>query len=265
MPAHPQIQQRRHQVARARNRRKRRWRLYLPLSLLALGALAFWVVFYSPLLDVDEVEVTGLNRTRPEQVSAITDQLLGDPLVTADMKGVRRLILELPWVGAAEVSRSWRRGTVYVDIRERTPVAVLLRADSYLLLDIDGRVLQSQPEQEQHLLIESSDWTESPSGRYEAAVPALQVAQELAKHPQLVTQVASVNETTSKTASGTSTHLFLKLANSGWVDLKDTRELTAKLNSVETFLAHSQVDCGQILNVDSPVAPAIREGALCDQ
>ena len=257
MSAHPQIQQRRRQVAGARRKRQLRRRLYLPLLLLALGALAFWLVFHSPLLDVDAVKVTGLDRTNPDQVAEITDQLLGDPLVTADLASARRFIAELPWVGAVEVSRSWRKGTVYVDILERKPVAVLQREGSYLLLDLEGRVLQSQTGTGGQLLIESSDWNESPAGQYEAAQAALQVAQELARHPQLASQVVSVSETTGD--------LFLKLKGSGWVYLNDTRELAAKLNSVETFLAHSQVECGKILDVNSPVALAIREGALCQQ
>ena len=255
MSVQPQMQQRRRQAAGARNRRRIRWWLYLPLSLLALGGLAFWVVFHSPLLDVDEVKVTGLNRTDPKQVADITDQLLGDPLATADLEGARRYILDLSWVRDAEVTRSWRKGTVYVDILERTPVAVLQREGSYLLLDIDGRVLQSQRQPGQHLLIESSDWQAAPSGLYEDAQAALQVVQDLAQQPKLATQVASVSET----AGG----LYLQLHGSGWVYLNDTRQLAAKLNSVATFLAHSPVECGKILNVDSPEAPAVSEGAPC--
>ena len=225
------------------------------MTLLALGGLAFWLVFYSPALDVDEVRVAGLNHTDLAQVAAITDQLLGDPLVTADLDGARKLILELPWVQAAELSRSWRKGIVHIDILERTPVAVLLRDGSYSLLDREGRVLQRQAEPGKHLLIESSDWQRAASGHYESAVGALQVAEEVAKHPKIMAQLASISETSGD--------LFLKLMGDGWVYLNDARDLPAKMKSVETFLEHTAIPCGKILDVNSAVAPVIREGALC--
>ncbi len=253
---HPKIKERRQKVAGAKNKRKLRRKLYPPLIVLLLGGLALWLLFYSPFLDLNEVRVSGLANTDPQAISQITDQLLGDPLITANIDDARKHILELPWVQDVEISRSWGAGLLSVTILERTPIAVIATQGGYHLLDIEGKILATPTTPSNFPRIESSELTKTTTGWYEGAIPALAVAEELVKNPQVFSKVDSI------TLQGND-KLFLRLKTGGWVYLNDTRELDSKIRSIEAVLSQVPISCTEILDVNSPLSPVVTDSHDC--
>lgn len=251
---HPKMQSRRRKVSGAKNRRRLRWRLYPPLILLALAGLAVWLLLYSPFLDLNEVRISGLGQTDPSRISEITDQLLGDPLLTANIDDARDLIAELPWVQDVEISRSWRNGRLDISVIERTPVAVVLSDAGYDLVDIEGKILDTLGEAGGFLVVEGIG--EAAASGYLNSDAALEVARELAQAPQLSQEVGAVVQDEAG-------KIFLRLNSGGWVYLNDTRELSSKLRSAETVLAQADLVCSEMLNVDSPLSPVVTKDHLC--
>lgn len=135
----PRLAERRAAVERDEGRAKRR-RLVVLAALLAVP-LALWWIVQSPLVDVDRVEVHGLDRVGR---SAAVDALAipeGAPMFFVDEQAAADRIEALPWVATADVRRSWP-GSIVIDITERSPIAIALAApDSWVMVDADGRVL----------------------------------------------------------------------------------------------------------------------------
>jgi cell division protein FtsQ len=92
--------------------------------------------------EVRRVDVRGVKHLNElkvyERVLAERDQ----PMPLVDLDAVRASLLELSWVEDARVSRQLP-DTLVVDIVERTPHAVLRRADRLVLIDSTGHELEA--------------------------------------------------------------------------------------------------------------------------
>ncbi|WP_091121230.1 cell division protein FtsQ/DivIB [Nocardioides terrae] len=112
----------------ARRQWRRRWLawrrvLAVAVVLAAIGTAA-WVVWFSTLLSVQSVQVSGVSTLRPGQVRRVAHVEIGDPLVSVDLGAVHARIAALAAVDHVEVSRQWP-DQVRIEITERTPVAVV--------------------------------------------------------------------------------------------------------------------------------------------
>ena len=136
----PRLRARRIEVRREEGRRRLR-RLGMLAGVVVAVALAF-AVTRSPILDIDRVEVTGAEHTRPVTVRAAAGLARGDALLYADLRTARRAVEALPWVAAARVTRHWP-GTVRIVIEERVAAGVLpAEGGGWVVADGDGRVLE---------------------------------------------------------------------------------------------------------------------------
>ena len=135
----PRLRARRIAVKRQRgHRRLRRLLVSLTVVGLAFGAL---VLSRSSLLDVDRIDIYGLDRVSRRSAEEALGLEVGAPLLTVSTASLERSLEELPWVDDALVQRGWR-GTLTVEITERRPVALALTApDEWVLVDGYGRVL----------------------------------------------------------------------------------------------------------------------------
>lgn len=131
-----------------RRRRARRWvlwrRVLLVLAGAALVAAGIWLVFYSSVLSVKGVEVTGTTVLTASDVRAVAEVPLGGPLATADLDAVRARVEDLAPVASVEVSRGWP-DQVHIDVTERTAVAVVSREGMWQGMDAEGVLFRSFP------------------------------------------------------------------------------------------------------------------------
>lgn len=90
--------------------------------------------------EVKRVEVRGLRNIDEQQVyeKALVERDRAMPLV--DLESLRRELLELSWVKDARVSRQLP-DTLVIDIVERSPHAVLRKADRFVVIDETGHEL----------------------------------------------------------------------------------------------------------------------------
>ena len=95
----------------------------------------------SPLLDLDRVEVEGVEHTSADAVRQASGLELHLALTDLDLAGARAGVAALPWVGEVHVARRWP-ATAVVRVVERIPAAVVRTPDGVVLVDKSARVLE---------------------------------------------------------------------------------------------------------------------------
>lgn len=127
----------------ARRQWARRWVTWkyvvVALLLVALVAGAIWLVFFSSVLAVKVVEVTGEHRLSEAEVRTVADVAEGEQLARLDLDRVRSRVQALALVRDAEVTRRWP-GTVRIELEERVAIAVVDIGGRLRGLDVDGVV-----------------------------------------------------------------------------------------------------------------------------
>ena len=131
----PRISRRRRAVARTKKRRS-------IVRLLVAGgvALAVWVAFFSPLLAIKEVTLSGAKRTTADEVARAVDLDSSDNLLLLRTDDVTAAVKKLPWVKSVSVDRMLF-GTVKVTVTERKPAMAVALGEQRYLIDRRGRVL----------------------------------------------------------------------------------------------------------------------------
>lgn len=130
----------REEAARAPGRRARRTALVVVLLAAGVVAAATWLVFFSPVLGVDRVEVTGNSGIPDEVIRRAAGVAEGEPLAAVDVAAVRARVAALPPIEWAGVDRGWP-GTLRIRVRERTPIAVAVVGGRAALVDRFGVVV----------------------------------------------------------------------------------------------------------------------------
>lgn len=137
---------RRSRRAFARRQWGRRWLRWRPAlaGLLLVGALtgAVWLVWFSQLLAVSSVRVTGTDGLPTAEVLSVAGVAEGTPLARVDVEAVRTRVQAIADVREATVLREWPH-TVVIDVAEREPVAVVDIGGRLRALDEDGVVFDS--------------------------------------------------------------------------------------------------------------------------
>lgn len=134
----PRIRRRRIEVRREAGRRRLRL-LGGTAAVLALLGGAYGAT-RSPLLDVEDVRVTGAVGTSRDGIAA-AGLRPGRPMTDIDPGAAARRLEALPWVSRARVERQWP-DTVSVRIVERSATAAAaLPEGGWALADAHGRVL----------------------------------------------------------------------------------------------------------------------------
>ncbi|MFD9892325.1 cell division protein FtsQ/DivIB [Amycolatopsis sp. NPDC059027] len=127
------------------NRRKeirRRW-VALLIVLTVIGGV--YLLFFSSLLGVKNVEVVGAKSVSADQIRAAAGVPDGKPMLRVDVDGIRDSIAELSGIATVEVSRSWPN-TVEIAVTERTAIAFFDSGpggDGFHLVDGGGVVFKT--------------------------------------------------------------------------------------------------------------------------
>lgn len=107
---------------RSRAGRRRRWiRIAIAfLAVVAAGAL-IWLIWFSSVLAVKDVEVAGRTTLKQQQVLRAAQVPIGRPLARVDIDAIEGRVSALNRVDTVEVSRSWPH-TLSIQIVERKSV-----------------------------------------------------------------------------------------------------------------------------------------------
>ena len=109
--------------------------------LLVAGGLLAW---FSPLMSVREIEVSGLSTVNQEQVLTALDVPEGTPLLRVDLDAAAARVAALPRVARVGVDRHYP-SQLSVSVTERVPEVFLDKPDGTHLLDATGVEFANAP------------------------------------------------------------------------------------------------------------------------
>ena len=120
---------------------RKRWLIAAALAAVVLSIGT--IILAAGTFEVDRIHFSGLHQVSYDEAYRAAGIRAGDFMGTLDAGDGEQSLEELPWIADARIRRRWP-ATVEVDVVERTAVALALAAPgSWVLIDIDGRILTS--------------------------------------------------------------------------------------------------------------------------
>ena len=170
----------------------RRWPWFLALVLVGafLGG-AVYAVFFSPLLALKSVAVTGAPDAVIVKVQAVVDVPTGTPLARVDLDDIAAQVEAVPEIADVEVSRGWP-DTLSIALTPMVPVAVTSANGQFWLLDAAGDPYLSVPAPPAGLITIA---LVAPGAQDQSTVAALDVIAALT--PDFRAQVLSLSARTA--------------------------------------------------------------------
>ncbi|HAY51985.1 MAG TPA: hypothetical protein DCY30_08165 [Acidimicrobiaceae bacterium] len=247
----PRIQSRRIDVMRAKGRRRLRL-LLLIIAVLSLGVGGYFLS-KSSLFDVDEIVIEGVSIELEGEVIEAADINKGKPLLEVDSSSSSKRIEAIPWVREARISRSWG-GTITIRVSTREPVAAFLSEEGWVVVDIEGRVLDKEDELPYDLLPIEEEVGSLSIGEWapEQVIPLIQVAGTIST--ELTGDVSSIKG---------GNQIELLLFGGGKILFGDSSDIEEKALAAATIL--SQVDQSSVLHIDvrAPLTPVLCRDPSC--
>ena len=255
----PRLRARR--IAVRKDAGRRRLHRLVILVLAAVLALAAVIVLESPILDVDEIAVSGARATDPAVVTETAGVDIGSALLLADLDAVQRRVEALPWIEEATVERDLPGGVI-IDVIERTPAAVVAAGDVAMLVDPDGHVVSDAAPASlpaglspfpPFVRVVTDQAPPGPGGRIDRALlDAVALAERLRGNPANVVAAVHLEPT-----------LRLELAGGGIVDLGDGEAIDSKVDAFRTIHARVDQACIEVLDLRVPTRPVLTRDEPC--
>jgi cell division septal protein FtsQ len=104
------------------------------------GYTATTLVLHASALQVRRISVHGNVRISSGEVKAIVDGLRGTSIITADLPGYRRRLMESPWIADVALRRVLP-STVEIFVSERRPVGLCRLGSALYLIDPSGTLI----------------------------------------------------------------------------------------------------------------------------
>ena len=127
-----------------RRRRIRSWPIAIGAAAVALGLYVAYrtaaIVAASDALTISRITVSGNHRMSRGEALALLADARGVSMVTVDLEGWRRKLLQSPWVADASIRRVLP-GTLAVAITEREPMAIGRIDGRLYLIDRNGTIV----------------------------------------------------------------------------------------------------------------------------
>lgn len=244
----PRIKRRRIEVLRSEGRKRLRT-FAAAFGVVALVAAAAGAT-RSPLLDVDYVDVVGIEHTPRQELLAVTGLDDHPLLIDLDTEELAVAARRLPWVATAKAVKQWP-GTVRFEITERVATAVVrTETGQWALADVEGRILDVLAERPPGLPAISKAGLPGAPGTAlakEAAAP-LEVAAALP---------AAVRDKVGEVVAADGGTIELNLWPSGTVRLGPPDQLPAKMEALATMLTKADLRRLSVLDLRVPSAPVL--------
>jgi cell division protein FtsQ len=110
-------------------------------SLVLLGYMAYQYSQRAPLLNVGEIRIMGCLHATESELLRLAQIDFKDSLVHLNLQELSSRLTQHPWVENARVQRDWSRKALIIEVKERTPQALILFEELYFV-DQHGEVFK---------------------------------------------------------------------------------------------------------------------------
>ena len=230
-------------------RRLTRQRIWLAAGVVGSTALLGWLLLVSPVLalDLSQVRLEGQGTVvDAAALAAVVEPHAGTPLPRLDTVALRRAVLDVPGVRAAEVTREWPHGLL-VTVISREPVAAVPQDDGgFALLDVEGIQVGRSAVPPAKLPVISVP-LDDPDARAMTAV--LTVLQQLPD--DLAAQIATASADSQDTVS-------FGLRDGATVEWGSADQTALKVTVLATLRAAPASQTASVFDVSAPTWPITR-------
>lgn len=137
--------QARHDLRRQKRIREQKIRRYTFFTVLGVIAILI-VMFLTPLFNIKTVNVVGNVKLTEEQIFTEIGDYTGRNLFSARSRSIKKKISKFAYTEKVTVKKKPFPPTLTVEITERTPAVQIAYAESYIVIDRDGRILEKTAE-----------------------------------------------------------------------------------------------------------------------
>jgi len=119
---------------------KRGRKFGVTLLVLLLVGTSGWLLGWSSLLNVEQIQVVGVAADSPlksDAIIALSGIRIGESMARLSGASVKRGLVQLPRVGSVSLIRHWPHRVVLV-IKERVPAAAIVKGNQFQLIDSGG-------------------------------------------------------------------------------------------------------------------------------
>ena len=133
--------QKRHSRRQQKRRRAQLIRRTVSLGLLGIILLCI-IVFFTPLLNIRSVTISGNSKIETDQIEQKLGVLTGENLLLTRTGKIEEDILTLAYVDKVSAKRGLFPPSITIEITEREPLAYIVHNNSFVTIDICGRILE---------------------------------------------------------------------------------------------------------------------------
>ena len=114
--------------------------LVVVLLTVFLTAVAGWLLGWSSILTVKQIEVVGVSANSPiksESIIALSGIRINEPMARLSGASVERELAQIPRIKSISLLRHWPH-TVVLVIQERVPTAAIVKGNEFQLIDSES-------------------------------------------------------------------------------------------------------------------------------
>lgn len=137
--------QKRHDQRRKKRIREQRIRRYTFFTVLGIIAILI-VMFLTPLFNIRTVNIVGNNKLTQEQIQSEIGDFTGRNLFSSRGSSIKRKLSKFAYTEKVTVKKKPIPPTLTIEITERIPVVQVSYAESFIVIDKDGRILEKTAE-----------------------------------------------------------------------------------------------------------------------
>ncbi len=220
--------------------------LVVVLLTVFLTGVAGWVLGWSSILTVKQIEVVGVPANSPiksESIIALSGIRINEPMARLSGARVKRELTQIPRIKSISLLRHWPH-TVVLVIQERVPTAAIVKGNEFQLIDSESNQYATVA------VLPSAVPTVSITGDYKTGLKsAMSVITEL---PVLIS-----SQLTHVESSGTD-GVQLTLRKGARIIWGSSEDFGLKSRVLATLLTGAGANKVKIFDVSAPFAPTTK-------
>lgn len=133
--------QKRHSRRQQKRRRQQLIRRCITLGILGVALLCV-IIFFTPLLDIRSVSVTGNVKIETATLEPVLESLKGQNLILTGKRSIESSLKTFAYTDTVSVKRGLFPPSLTIEIVECEPAVYMTHNSSFVTIDINGKILE---------------------------------------------------------------------------------------------------------------------------